>query len=91
MKRISFIEYVQTVLQHINICHSNTDHICTDGSKSERGVGFAVVFPTTYVEYVLPSLASIFTAELQAIWAALYHILHSPGTFSLFFLTKSAL
>ena len=82
----------QTVLQHMHTCHANTDHIYTDGSKSSKGVGFAVVFPNTYVECALPSIASIFTAELQAIWAALIHILSSPGFFfTIFSDSQSAL
>ena len=76
----------------MHTCHPNTDFVFTDGSKSERGVGFSVVFPTTYIENALPSVSSIFTAELQAVWLALYRIYCSAGTFfTIFSDSKSAL
>ena len=62
-----------------------TIHICTDGSKSTEGVGFAAVFPNTASGGRLTREASIFTAELYAINAAVYEI--SPQ----FFLTREVL
>ena len=82
----------QAVLQHIHSDHVNTEHIYTDGSKSDKGVGCAVVFPTSYIETALPSVTSIFTAELQALWLALNYIFYSTGTFfTIFSDSKSAL
>ena len=50
-------------------------HIYTDGSKSTEGVGFAAVFPNTTSGGRLTREASIFTAELYAINAAMHEIL----------------
>ena len=50
-------------------------HIYTDGSKSIEGVGFAAVFPNTTSGGRLTGEASIFTAELYAINAAVHEIL----------------
>ena len=52
-----------------------TVHIYTDGSKSTKGVGFAAVFPNTTSGGRLTREASIFTAELYAINAAVHEIL----------------
>ena len=52
-----------------------TAHIYTDGSKSMEGVGFAAVFPDTTSGGRLTREASIFTAELYAINAAVHEIL----------------
>ena len=50
-------------------------HIYTDGFKSTEGVGFAAVFPNTTSVGRLTGEASIFTAELYAINAAVHEIL----------------
>ena len=52
-----------------------TVHIYTEGSKSTEGVGFAAVFPNTTSGGRLTGEASIFTAELYAISAAVHEIL----------------
>ena len=52
---------------HINSNYPNHKHIYTDGSKSEIGVGSAAVFGHRVEIATLPSVASIFTAELIAI------------------------
>ena len=52
-----------------------TVHIYTDGSKSTEGVGFAAVFPNITSSGRLTGEASIFTAELYAINAAVNEIL----------------
>ena len=52
-----------------------TVHIYTDGSKSTEGVGFAAVFTNTTRGGRLAREASIFTAELYAINAAVHEIL----------------
>ena len=45
--------------------------IYIDGSKSSEGVGFPTVFPEFDVFISLPVVASIFTAELCAIFLTL--------------------
>ena len=52
-----------------------TVYIYTDGSKSTEGVGFAAVFPNTTSGGRLNGEASIYTAELYAINAAVHEIL----------------
>lgn len=54
--------------------------VYTDVSKSERGVGWAAVFPTTTLKGRLPNHASIFTAERSAFVAFLEHIRNQPRT-----------
>ena len=63
-----------------------TVHIYTDGTKSTEGVGFAAVFPNTTSGGRLTSEASIFTAELYVINAAVHEIL--KGTIFLSRATK---
>jgi ribonuclease HI len=70
--RAFFLEHQQT--------HSQSVPVYTDGSKSERGVGWAAVFPTSTVRGKLPDQASIFTAELSAIISTLENILDQPQT-----------
>ena len=53
--------------------HEGSVPIYTDGSKSEDGVGFAVIFPELCVKRRLPDVCSIFTAELSAILLALQY------------------
>ena len=63
--------------------HSNTNHIYTDGSKSQKGVGFGVVYGqclNNKARGTLPKEASIFTAELYAIHKALLLIENSIHT-----------
>ena len=45
--------------------------VYTDGSKTESGVGCAFVIGTATRSFTLPSLASVFTSELVAIYKAL--------------------
>ena len=70
-------------------------HICTDGSKSTEGVGFAAVFPNTTSGGKLAREASIFTAELyDAINAAVHEILKGTidgNRFTIFSDSRSAL
>ena len=51
----------------------------TDGSKSDKGVGFAAVFLNQIIKRRLPYDASIFTAELMAILTSLKQILILRG------------
>ena len=46
-------------------CHRDSVCIYTDGSKSNAGIGFEVVFPNFNFSGALPASASIFTAELM--------------------------
>ena len=63
----------------------DTDHIgetkiFTDGSKSEEGVGCAVIFEKKPYLFKLPDYASIFTAELTAIVQALDLVFNSDSS-----------
>ena len=63
----------QDFLMHM-YAHSSSNHIYTDGSKSQRGVGFGVVYGNKLEKHIrgtLPKEATIYTAELQAIKVAL--------------------
>ena len=71
-----------------------TVHIYTDGSKSTEGVGFVAVFPNTTCGGRLTGEASIFTAELYAINAAMHEILKGTidgNRFTIFSDSRSAL
>ena len=73
MQTLTSTHLRQIFLQHL--CHHHyTNHIYTDGSRSEGGVGFAAVFPNSTIKGTLPPEASIFSAELFAIKAALSKI-----------------
>lgn len=56
---------------HLRTEHSRDLKIYTDGSKSDNGVGFAVVTPNNTLSRRIPDAASVFTAEIQAIRTAL--------------------
>ena len=74
------------------LSHSDSVPVYTDGSKSEDGVGCAAVFPHTTLRGSLPSFASIYTAELFAIYLALQCILGLPeSSFTIFSDSRSAL
>ena len=64
--------------------HFTTNRDCiqifTDGSKSDKGVGFAAVFPNQIIKQRLPYDASIFTAELMAILTSLKQMLVQKGS-----------
>ena len=53
---------------------SNYQHIYTDGSKEGDTVAAAAVTDNDTYTFRLPDKSSIFSAELKAIWIALYHI-----------------
>ena len=78
-------------IAHLNI--HDTTHIYTDGSKTDRNVGFATVFPNKSAGGKLPPEASIYTAELYAIKTALQTILGDAGNgnFTIFSDSQSAL
>ena len=65
----------QKALEHMTH-HNNCHAIYTDGSKSDLGVGFAVVSERFKIVSSLPSYSSVFTAELFAIKNALNYILN---------------
>ena len=72
-KNTSALHIKQNFLSHL-ANHSDTMHIYTDGSKSQNGVGFGVVYGHNHANRAmgtLPGEASIFTAELHAIVKAL--------------------
>ena len=62
-------------LKRLHLEHAQTHisqvPIYTDGSKTTDGTAFAAILPNRTVARRIPSTASIFTAELHAIWSAL--------------------
>ena len=72
--------------------HTHSIPVFTDGSKSNEGVGFSVVFPTFSRGVSLPDISSVFTAELSAIVLALKIIFTLPvNSFHIFSDSRSAL
>ena len=75
--------------------HSNSNHIYTDGSKSQETVGYGVVYGHDFkdtVKAALPREASIFTAELSAILKALTIIRNSiPLSWTVFSDSQAAI
>lgn len=72
--------------------HSDSTPVFTDGSKSAAGVGYGVIFPSFGRGGSLPSVASVFTAELSAIVLALQIIFTLPvSSFTIFCDSRSAL
>ena len=72
-------QLLQNFMAHMHK-HLNTNHIYTDGSKSEKGVGFGIVYGqylNNKVRGTLPIETSVFTAELYAIHKALLIIENS--------------
>ncbi|KAK3887251.1 hypothetical protein Pcinc_008647 [Petrolisthes cinctipes] len=79
------------LLEHA-FTHRESLPVYTDGSKSDAGVGFGVVFPDFCHGSRLPSVMSIFTAELSAILYALQVIFTLPQpSFTIFRDSCSAL
>ena len=71
-----------------------TVHVYTDGSKFTEGMAFAAVFPNTTSGGRLTGEASIFTAELYAVNAAMHEILKGTidgNRFTIFSDSRSAL
>lgn len=74
MLRISFLEHL--------VDHEGSTLVFTDGSKSDAGVGYGVVFPNFNKSGRLPDQFSIFTTECYAILTALKAIAcHSGESF----------
>ena len=72
--------------------HNHSNHIYTDGSKLEDGVGYAAVFPDETITGTLPPYTTICTAEEHAILAALKAIERRRGQiFTIFSDSMSAL
>ena len=63
----------QLFLEHQE-SHEGSIPIYTDGSKSNMGVGYAVVMPDRVIHKRLPSYSSVYSAELMAISVALTKI-----------------
>ena len=77
---------------HVEEHHSGSEHIFTDGSKTEVGVGYAAVQMGEAIMGALPDKASIFTAELKAIEQSLISIAdHHKFLFTIFSDSRSAL
>ena len=61
----------------MTVNHQGQEEIYTDGSKSEDGVGCAIVVNNEVFQAKLPDSASIFTAEMTAIEQALEIVYNS--------------
>ncbi|HIP25812.1 MAG TPA: hypothetical protein EYG81_05080, partial [Archaeoglobus profundus] len=66
-------KFKQHALEHIRQ-YGRHNEIYTDGSKSNEGVGFAVISTNSKIQKRLRTEASVFTAELYAILAAVKEI-----------------
>lgn len=78
-------------LNHL-LLHSLSTPVYTDGYRTSAGVRFAILFPSCYYQYSLPSVASIFTAELYAIYFAVSFMFSFPSSsFTFFCDSRSAL
>ncbi|XP_060880770.1 uncharacterized protein LOC132952480 [Metopolophium dirhodum] len=60
----------KNMLNNILQEHPNSVHIYTDASKTNDGVGLAMIINNQTIAYKLPPQASIFTAEAMAIYKA---------------------
>ena len=65
---------MRTIFVGHTTIHGSNVPIYTDGSKMEEGVGCSVVFPDRTVSRTLPKAASIYTAELFAIYFLLFYL-----------------
>ena len=93
-KKQGLLDEEMQVIFQAHLERHPTVHIYTDGSKSTEGVGFAAVFPNTTSGGRLTGEASIFTAELYAINAAVHEILKGTtdgNRFTIFSDSRSAL
>ena len=68
----------QHTIEHIRR-KGNHFAIYTDGSKSQIGVGYAAISTSKNLQFSLPDRASVFTAELSAIWSAIDIIKEQPS------------
>ena len=83
LKRLH-LEHAQT--------HISQAPIYTDGSKTTDGTAFAAILPNRTVARRIPSTASIFTAELHAIWSTLADLgRYGANSFVLYSDSRSAL
>ena len=79
--------------KHLDL-HRNSTKIFTDGSKSSDGVGLSVVLGSQVIKKKIPSLCSIFIAELYAIFTAVQYIFNhscAGDNFTIFTDSMSAL
>ena len=70
----------RTVFHEHFISHNNCNLVYTDASKSQYGSGFAVLFPSQYFQFQLPSVSSVLTTELYAVLFALRKLLSYPSS-----------
>lgn len=90
-KLISQSHSLALFLEHTSN-HSDSIPVYTDGSKSDHGAGYGVVFPSLCRGGSLPRVSSVFTAELSAIVMALQIIFTLPvSSFIIYTDSRSAL
>ena len=81
----------QHTIEHIKR-KGNHYALYTDGSKSHTGVGFAAVSISKTIQYSLPNNATVFTAELAAIFSAVKIVKNLPQqNFVIFSDSRSAI
>ena len=79
----SSVKLCNLFFEHVNLKHTFSEAIYTDGAKDDRGVGCSAYIPRRTVARHLHSHSSIFTAELCAIQVAL-NIAEASRSFSIF-------
>ncbi|XP_060864378.1 uncharacterized protein LOC132940688 [Metopolophium dirhodum] len=66
-----FKSFFKSIISNYN----DSQEVYTDGSKTQEGVGFSIIFPNKIFLHKLPPYCSIFTAEALAILMAIETIL----------------
>ena len=90
-KDMTEVEAYSIFMEHV-VEHESSNFIFTDGSKSSAGVGFGVFSNDFIRRGALPLTASIFSAELYGILAAVEKIATvNEGNFTIFCDSKSVL
>lgn len=75
-KKITTNAIILAAFSELTDRYKNFEHIYTDGSKSDSGVGCGIATKTEIIlRFSLPSLFSILSAELYAIKLSIEHIL----------------
>ena len=79
-KSTSPLEFQSCFAQHVSECHFDSVPFYTDGSKTNKGVGYGCYSSVFSRTGVLPPGSSIYTAELAAILVVLRFILRLSAT-----------
>ena len=82
--QISSVQHRNNFQQLYSKC-PNHQKVYTDASKTDEGVGFAIICGNMHKQFHLPKAASIFTAEACAILDAFYHTRNNNTQSSIIF------